>query len=370
MQRIIISVTNDLVTDQRVKKICDSLLELNFEIVLIGRKLTNSLPIKRSYKTIRMNLLFKKGFLFYAEYNIRLFLKLFFLKKDVLLANDLDTLLPNYLISKIFSKKLVYDSHELFTEVPELISHPNIRNFWLNIEKYIFPNLKNVYTVNKKIAEIYSEKYNVSVKIIRNIAPKLQNPNIDADFSKKIKGNKKMLILQGSGINIDRGAEETVAMMQYVDNVVLYIIGNGDVFDKLKTLRVNYNIENKVFITNKLPYSKLLEYTKIADLGLSLDKATNLNYEYSLPNKVFDYIQCQVPILTSNREVIANLVRKNNIGFVTDTHNPKKLAKIVNVIFSNQNQYDLYKENLKIASKKYTWENEEKKLKEIYSNLE
>lgn len=366
MQRIIISVTNDLVSDQRIKKICTTLQKLNFDILLIGRLLPDSLPLKRGYKTIRMRLLFKNGFLFYAEYNIRLFLNLLFLKKDILIANDLDTLLPNYLISKIFSKKLVYDSHELFTEVPELISRPKIRNFWLGVEKFIFPKLKTVYTVNAKIAKIYFEKYKIPVKVIRNIAPKLKNKSIDTLLAEKIKGNKKMLILQGSGINIDRGAEEALAMMQYLDNTILYIIGSGDVFDKLKT---KYNIEGKVFIKKKMPYNELIEYTKIADLGLSLDKGTNLNYEYSLPNKVFDYIQCQIPILTSNREIIANLVSKNNIGYVSDTHNPKKLAEIVNGIFTNQKQYNLYKENLNKVSDLYTWEKESEKLKEIFINL-
>ena len=369
MQRIIISVTNDLVSDQRIKKICNTLQELNFNIVLIGRLLPDSLPLKRDYKTIRMRLLFNNGFLFYAEYNIRLFLKMLFLRKDILLANDLDTLLPNYLISKIFSKKLVYDSHELFTEVPELISRPKIRSFWFSIEKFIFPKLKNVYTVNSKIAEIYFEKYKIPVKVIRNIAPKLQNQSIDIQLSKKIKGNKKMLILQGSGINIDRGAEEAVTMMQYLDNTILYIIGSGNVFNRLKELKNKYNLGNKVFLKNKMPYDELLEYTKIADLGLSLDKGTNLNYEYSLPNKVFDYIQCQIPILTSNREIIANLVSKNIIGYVSDTHDPKKLAEIVNGIFTNQKQYNLYKENLKKACDLYTWEKESEKLKEIFTNL-
>ena len=369
MQRIIISVTNDLVSDQRIKKICNTLQELNFDIVLIGRKLPYSLPLKRDYKTIRMRLLFNKGFLFYAEYNIRLFLKMLFLKKDILLANDLDTLLPNYLISKISSKKLIYDSHELFTEVPELISRPKIRSIWLYIEKFIFPKLKNIYTVNAKIAKIYFEKYRIPVKVIRNIAPKLQNQIIDKTLSEKTKGNKKMLILQGSGINIDRGAEEAVTMMQYLDNTVLYIIGSGDVFNKLKKLKNKYNLGNKVFLKNRMPYDELLEYTKIADLGLSLDKGTNLNYEYSLPNKIFDYIQCQIPILTSNREIIADLVGKNNIGYITDTHNPKKLAKIVKAIFANKNQYNLHKENLKKVCDLYTWEKESEKLKEIFTNL-
>jgi len=352
-----------------VKKVC-STLQNNFEITLIGRKLSSSLPINRPYTVIRMPLIFKKGFLFYAEYNLRLFFKILFLKKDVLLANDLDTLLPNYLISTLFNKKLVYDSHEIFTEVPELISRSNIRNFWLRIEKFILPNLKNVYTVNKKIADFYHSKYSISVGAVRNISPKLDNQKIDVDLSKKIKGKKKMLILQGTGINRDRGAEEAVKMMQYINDCILYIIGSGDVINELKKIIHLNKLEEKVHIKSKMPYKELLEYTKIADLGLSLDKGTNLNYEYSLPNKVFDYLQCQVPILCSNRIVVSDLITKNNIGLVTETQDPKKLAVIVTSIFTDKKRYLNWKTNLKKAAETYTWENESKKLIEIYKNLE
>ena len=370
MQRIIISVTNDLVTDQRVKKVCETLKDINFDILLIGRKLPNSLPIERNYKTIRMSLFFKKGFLFYAEYNLRLFLKLLFIKTDVLLANDLDTLLPNFLISKLFSKKIVYDSHELFTEVPELINRPKVKNIWLKIEKYIFPKLRNIYTVNDKIADFYSKKYHVPVSVVRNISPKILNKKIDRSLSNKIKGGKKMLILQGSGINVDRGAEEAVLMMQYVNNAVLYIIGKGDVYENLKKLTNDHQLGEKVFFEDKMSYDNLMEYTKIADLGISLDKGTNLNYEYSLPNKIFDYIQALTPILASNREVVSKLITKNNIGFVCKTHNPKKLAEIVNKILFDKDLNQIWNTNLKKTAEIYNWEKEAEVLIKIYKNLE
>jgi glycosyltransferase involved in cell wall biosynthesis len=342
---------------------------MDFDVVLIGRKLSNSLAINRNYKTVRMKLLFNNGFMFYAEYSIRLFFKLFFIKKDVLLSNDLDTLLPNFLISRIFSKKLVYDSHELFTEVPELIDRPTIKNTWLSIEKFIFPRLKNVYTVNASIASIYKKKYNVDVEIIRNIAPLFENESLDIALSKKVKGNKKMLILQGSGINMDRGAEEAVTMMQYLENVVLYVIGSGDVFDKLKELVKTLKLEDKVFIKNRMSYQELMEYTKIADLGLSLDKGTNLNYEYSLPNKVFDYIQAKTPLLVSNRKEIASLVLDNNIGLVVENLDPEKLAQIIKNIFIDQELLKEWRENLVKAQKRYNWEKESIKLKNIFNNL-
>ncbi len=369
MQRVIVSVINDLVTDQRVHKVCTTLSEMDYEVVLIGRKLPSSLPINRNYKTIRMRLFFRKKFLFYVEYNLRLFLKLFFIKKNILLSNDLDTLLPNYLVSKIFSKKLVYDSHELFTEIAELTDRPKIRKVWLSIEKYIFPKLKNVYTVNRSIAKFYKKKYAVDVKVIRNIAPILHNKRIDLALSKKIKGTQKMLILQGSGINMDRGAEEAIKMMQYLEGVILYIIGGGDIFDKLKELVNTLNLKEKIFIKDKMPYAELMEYTKIADIGLSLDKGTNLNYEYSLPNKVFDYMQAQIPVLASNRKEVANLVTRNNIGLVVDSHNPEVLASKIEEMVANNNQNNIWKENLIKASGEYNWEKEKKKLKYIFQSL-
>jgi len=342
---------------------------MNYEVTLIGRKLPKSLPINRTYQTVRMNLIFKKKVWFYAEYNFRLFFKLLFLKKDILLSNDLDTLLPNFLISKLFNKTLVYDSHELFTEVGELIHRPRIQKIWLSIEKWIFPKLKNIYTVNNSIAEYYRKKYSVDVNIIRNVAPRLVNKSIDSEFSKKIKENKKMLILQGSGINPDRGAEEAIQMMRHLENIMLYIIGGGDIFNELKSLVSSLQLEEKVIIKDKMPYDELMEYTKISDLGLSLDKPTNLNYEYSLPNKVFDYIQAETPMLVSNRKEVAHIIAKNNVGWIVETVEPKKLAEMVNNIFKDEHDYQNKKHSLKQASEKYYWEKEAKTLKEIFERL-
>ncbi len=368
MPRVIVSVTNDLTTDQRASKICDTFLKLNYEVLLVGRMLPNSIFLQRNYKTKRFKLLFNNGFLFYATYNIRLFFLLLFSKKDLLYANDLDTLLPNFIIHKLLGKKLIYDSHEIFTEVPELTHRPKIKKIWLTIEKYIFQKLKNVITVNHKIQEFYQKKYRVPVHVIRNLSPPLKNKKINPELLKKVKGDKKMIILQGTGINRDRGAEEAVLMMQYLENAVLYVIGGGDVFEDLKNLIKENNLSEKVFLKEKMPHAELLEYTKIADLGLSLDKKTNLNYEYSLPNKIFDYIQCETPILASNRVLVTKIISENNIGLVTTTHCSKELAKTAREILFNKSLYQTFQANIQKIQSKYTWENEEKKLEGIIKN--
>ena len=79
-QKIVVTVSNDLSTDQRVRKMCHSLQKRGYDILLVGRELKNSLPIDRPYRTKRFRLWFNKGGLFYANLNIRLFFYLLYSK--------------------------------------------------------------------------------------------------------------------------------------------------------------------------------------------------------------------------------------------------------------------------------------------------
>ena len=165
---------------------------------MVGRKLKSSKILEpRTYKTKRFNLFFDKGAKFYAEYNFRLCWYLIFRKVDVLVANDLDTLLANYSVSKFkpFSR-LVYDSHEYFTEVPELIHRKKVKQIWETIEAWIFPKLKTIYTVNSSIAKLYADKYQKEIKVVRNISPSWEPVNLKSKKELGIPENKNLIILQ------------------------------------------------------------------------------------------------------------------------------------------------------------------------------
>ncbi|MCF6279189.1 MAG: glycosyltransferase [Flavobacteriaceae bacterium] len=356
MKRIIISVTNDLATDQRVYKVSKTLQKLGYDILLIGRKLPNSLPLKRPYKTYRMKLLFNKGFLFYAEYNLRLFFKLLFTKKDILLANDLDTLLPNYLISQFLNKKLVYDSHELFTEVPELINRPRVQKIWLKIEKNILPKLKNCYTVCQSIADYYNDKYNTNFSVIRNLPEKLTKELKEPLFKLK---NEKIIIYQGA-LNLGRGIELMIETMQYLNNIIFVIIGDGDISTQLKQQVINLKLDDTVRFSGKIIPKELRTITPTADLGISIEEDLGLNYRYALPNKIFDYIQVEIPILVSDLTEMKGIIDSYKVGEVIIDRNPKALASQIEKILKKDTKY--WKENLKNASKELIWENEKEKL--------
>ncbi|MEO9257366.1 MAG: glycosyltransferase [Crocinitomicaceae bacterium] len=367
-KKILVSVTNDLVTDQRVHKVCTFLSENGFEVVLIGRKRKHSLSMeKRTYSTKRMRLLFDKGVAFYVEYTIRLFFVLISKKCTHILSNDLDTLLPSYVAKKLKRKcTLIYDSHEYFTEVPELIAHPTKKKIWERVEKFIFPKLKKVYTVNESIAEKYRSKYHVEVDVVRNLAPKWYPVDIKSKEELGIPANKKLIIAQGAGINVDRGIEEAVQAMKYTENMFLMIVGDGDVVEQLKQTVLDDNLTDKVGFYSKRPYQEMMEYTYYADLGLTLDKDTNLNYRFSLPNKVFDYIQAKTPILASDLVEVKKVVLDNKVGAIITSHDPKDLAKDFEEILSNEEELNELKKNCEETAQRLSWENELQTLKKIY----
>ncbi|MFN0729752.1 glycosyltransferase [Polaribacter gochangensis] len=359
MKNIIISTTNDLTTDQRVAKICDTLFSNNYNITLIGRKLKNSIPITRKYKTIRMRLFFNNGFLFYAEYNIRLFFKLLFLKKDILVANDLDTLLPNYLVSKLQSKTIIYDSHELFTEIPELVDRPRVKKIWESIERRIIPNLKNCYTVSDSIAEYYKNKYKTHFETIRNL-PKTKKNTIGVF---PFDTNGKTIILYQGAVNIGRGLELMLDTMKHLENHIFVVIGSGDIINDLKKSAVKLIADKKVYFLGKLTPPEMNALTPLADIGISLEEDLGLNYRYALPNKLFDYLHAEVPVLVSNLPEMKKIIDTYKFGEIIQNRNPKLLAKQIE-------EFDFRKHSEEIINAKniLNWENEEQKIISIYQN--
>lgn len=366
---VIVSVTNDLATDARVEKVCLLLTSLNYNVLLVGRILPNSLPIVgKPYATKRFKLLFNKGPLFYAEYNLRLFFFLLFKAKAVLVANDLDTLLPNTIISRWKNTPLVYDSHEYYTGVPELEGRPAVQKIWKRIERYCIPKLKHCITVNNSIAKLYYDEYGVKFDVVRNV-PDIVQIERKTRAELGLPEDKCIVILQGAGININRGAEELLQSMQNIGDTLLLIIGGGDVFEKLKTMRVELGLEDKVMILDKMPRAKMMSYTAAADLGATLDKPLSTNYLYSLPNKIFDYIMAGIPVLSSDLVELKAIIEKYKIGIIVDSHEPEVIALGIFTFFHTPNLYEEAKSNTAKALADLNWEKEKKVLVDIYTQL-
>jgi glycosyltransferase involved in cell wall biosynthesis len=310
-----------------------------------------------------MKLVFNKGPLFYAEYNIRLFFRLLLMKADILVSNDLDTLPAVYLAHKIKKTVLVYDSHEFFTEVPELKNRRLVRRIWEKIESRMLPHIHFSSTVSPPIADAYRKKYNIHMEVIRNL-PFRKPAEANPAFLLR-KHSEKIILYQGV-LNMGRGLEMAIEAMQYTENMQLVIVGQGDVETQLKEMTRLLGLTQKVTFTGRISPDQLFDYTVQADLGISLEEDLGLNYRFALPNKVFDYIQAGVPVLVSDLPEVKSLVLQYEVGAINNTNTSAELGALITRILDDEAKIRAWKLNLKKAAAELCWENEEQKLVNLY----
>ncbi len=362
MNRIIFTVTNDLNYDQRMQRICTSLAAAGFDCLLVGRKLKTTASLSsQNFLQKRISCFFNKGFLFYAEYNFRLFWFLLFQKMDAVCAIDLDTILPNYFVSVLRNKKRIYDAHELFTEMKEVITRKNIHAFWLRIEKFAVPKFQYCYTVSGNIGNELKCRYGVHFSVIRNVPIRLKVKN------QKSKEYPIFFIYQGA-VNEARGLENLIPAIKYVD-ALLYIYGDGNLFDEIKALIEKNNLQDKVFLKGKLNPDDLFEKTINAYAGINLVEPLGLNQIYSLANKFFDYMQAGIPQMTMNFPEYKKINDQFEVAVLVDNVEEKKIANGLNVLLNDKELYERLKANCFKAAEKYNWQNEEKILIEFYQNI-
>jgi len=378
---IIVTVISDLVTDYRVHKVCQTLHEQGYRVLLTGTLRKGSLGLKdRDYQIDRIKLWFGRSFLFYAEFNIRLFFRLLFRKADIYLGNDLDVMPATWLAASWHRKPLVYDSHEYFLGMAGLEHRPLRRSIWKSFEKLLFRRLKYAYTVCDSVRNLYRREYDKKFSVVRNL-PYRENrfPELSpeekgwiASIDRQIPRDKKILLLQGAGINAQRGAEELILSMIFLDEsrFHLLIIGGGDSFPTLQKIISDNQLQGKITLIPKIPFAVLGHFTRQASLGFSIDKPSILNHRYSLPNKLFEYLHAGVPVLASRLIEQERIINQYQVGAFIDNHQPEDIAGKIKEIFEHGEKLKTWKENTVRVREELNWENESKIIIDIFKQVE
>ncbi len=360
-KRIIATVINDLTYDRRMQRICSALAGAGWKVTLVGRKLPESERLEeKSFQQKRLRLLFRTGALFYAEYNIRLFFFLLFAKTDIICAVDADTLLPGYLVSVIRRKKLVFDAHEWFSEVPELLGRPRVRKIWQKIEHGIIPKVRYAYTVGPMLAEKFTKMYGVPFHTIMN-APPLQPV-----FAGPEHREPNTIIYQGA-LNKGRGIEHMIMAMHRVNGKFI-IVGEGDLSASLRRLVSEQGLNDKVHFAGFVKPVELSAYTNRAWVGLNVSEAMGNSYIYSLNNKFFDYIHAGLPALTNKLPEYEQLNERYGVALLADP-DPADLAEKCNRLFEDRDLWERLHRSCQAAAQELNWQKESVKLLEFYYKI-
>ncbi len=358
---IICTVTNDLNYDQRMIRICSSLVDAGYDVLLVGRKKKESRPLeKKSFRQKRLYCFTQKGKWFYVEYNIRLFFFLLFAKVDCFTAIDLDTILPNLWASKLRKKRRVYDAHELFCEMEEIISRPRIYKLWKRIEQYALPKFDNGYTIGSCYQEEFNRMYGHSYEIVRN-ATVLDQEN------KPSEQKVKHIFYQGA-VNEGRCFESLIPAMKTV-LAQLIICGDGNFMQQAKELVIEHGVEDKVLFKGYIPPNKLKKYTQEAYVGLTLFERTGKSNYLSMANRFFDYMHFCVPQITVKFPEYQRVNEQYEIAVLVENTDVDTLANAMNTLLEQDDYYRRLKANCFNAREAYNWQNEEKKLILFYKKL-
>ncbi len=362
MKTISFTVTNDLTYDQRMQRVCTTVANAGYKVVLIGRKLKNSSPLSQQiYEQKRLKCFFAKGKMFYVEYNFRLFFYLLFTKTDCYCAIDLDTILPNYFASLFRRKKRAYDAHELFTEQKEIVTRPVIKKAWMAVESFAVPRFQHGYTVNSFIADELQKRYGVHYGIVRNL-PKLNRETLPVPDS-----NDPFIIYQGA-VNEGRSFETLIPAMKTV-NARLVICGSGNFMEQVKKLIQQYGVENKVELKGMVKPDELRKITPQATIAVMLFENTGLNQYQSLANRFFDYIMAGVPqVCVAYPQYKAINDQYQIASLISDTETTT-IANALNNLLADRVYYNSLHQNCLLARETLNWENEEQVLINFYRQL-
>ena len=342
-------------------RICTTLASNGYAVTLVGRKLSSSLPQnEKIFSQKRIRCFFNKGKLFYAEFNFRLFFFLLFRKMDAICAIDLDTIMPCLFISELKGIKRIYDAHELFSEMKEVITRRKVKKVWLSIEKYTVPKFIHGYTVSESIAEEFNRRYQVSYKTIRNV-PVMQPLKEIASAS------EKFILYQGA-VNEARGLENLIPAMKMV-HCKLIICGDGNFMGQLKVLINENDIASKIELKGMLPPEELWQISQQATIGIALSEKEGLNQFLALPNKFFDYMHAGLPQVSMNYPEYEKINKQYEVSLLIDELAPLKIAEAINKLLSDTAYYHRLRQNCLIARKDLNWQNEEKKLLDFYQKV-
>ena len=343
-----------------MQRICTSLAANGYEVLLTGRRLRQSASLSTQlFGQKRLYCFFGKGFLFYAEYNLRLFIFLLFQRADILCAIDLDTILPVYFTSVLKHTKRVYDAHELFTEQKEIVTRPRIQKIWLAIEKFAVPRFIKGYTVNGFIVKELERRYGVQYKMVRNMPVKYAYETINPSA-------EKWIIYQGA-VNEGRSFETLIPAMQYV-NAKLIIYGKGNFFTQAQALIQQYSLQQKVLLMGYAAPPLLKTITPTATVAVTIFEQTGLNQYYSLSNRFFDYIMSAVPQVCVNYPEYKQINDEHNVALMIGDTSINTIAGALNKLLTDSVLYDELKRNCIKAREIFNWQQEEKTLLLFYKN--
>ena len=270
-------------------------------------------------------------------------------KPDIVIASDLYSMIPIAKTKKYHNAKIIYDSRELYTKLAGLKNKPIIQKMWSYYEKKYIAQAESILVTAEIDKEYLLKLYqNLNIKIIKNLPSNdfLNAQSIDLKKMLCIDEKDNILIYQGK-FHKGRGIIFVMQCMQKMKNIVLVLIGDGPMKNKYIEIAKTYNLEDKIFFIDAVPYKTLSQFSADAYIGLSMIQPISKSYENALPNKLFEYAVAGIPTICSNLSAMEEMMAEYNSGIAIAHNNQIEFINAYEKIASNYTDYVLNEEKQK-----------------------
>jgi glycosyltransferase involved in cell wall biosynthesis len=285
-------------------------------------------------------------------------------------CHDLYTLPLGYRAKRRYGGKLVYDAHELTTELA-YISRPE-RMGWRVLERFLIRRADEVITTGAYRAEYLAKRYKIAPPtIILNCPPLAAVRKDNRALRKKLglEDDTVPVILYQGGFIGGRGLDQLVLAVTHLDKGVLVLMGWGELETELRALVREKGLQQRVYFTEPVPPDEVTYYCISASVGVVIYQNTSLNNYYATPNKLYEYIHAGLPVVSSNFPALKEIIEGYGLGCTFDPEEPESIAAAINRVLADGQLYDKMKRNALKAAKIFNWETESRKLLEIYRRL-
>lgn len=301
----------------------------------------------------------------YVEFVFRVVF--FYRNKNIKMVNiHAVSLLPLGVLLKIlYGAKLVYDTHELETEVVGSSDMRKKLAKWL--ERICIQFADQAFVVSENIADWYRDTYSmVRPPVILN-SPSKKTCATNNKFREYlgIKEDQTIFLYQG-GLAEGRGVELILEAFEERNSCseVVVFMGYGE-FESL--IREKAKTTQNIYFYPAVSPDVLLEYTSSADIGVHVPVDICLSYYYSMPNKLFEYAMAGLPVIVSEMKEMKEFVEKYKMGMALKEYTATELNRLIDKMLM-QDVKQMQQNALK-AARENSWEEQEKKMLSAYKRL-
>jgi glycosyltransferase involved in cell wall biosynthesis len=220
-------------------------------------------------------------------------------------------------------------------------------------------------SVSHSAAAYFSKKYKIPLPVVVTNCPyKSDIPLISVKDMNGFEALYQGLMIKG------RGYEEFVKSGKFIDDTITLVLrGYGFIEDELKKIISNENLQNRVRFDPPVEIKDIISKATDSHLGIVLTQPININFKYTVSNKIFEYMQAGLPVLMSDIPEHRYLNEKFNFGVIVEDFSPQNIAASINELHTNPTKYNLLRNNAIKAADVMCWERESLKLLDLYRSL-